>query len=254
MINAPLIMFTLKAAVRDKLFLGAFIVVSLACALSVFFGTSASVEQNQFTAIYAAGSIRLICALALMLSVCFYVRRLAEAGQFEYLLTKPISRVSFTLSNSISFSLISAIIVLIIAIPIKILTLNIDGTVTTMWLLSIFIEMLIVTNAALFFSMTLKSSFSATLATMSFYIFGRLIGDILGVVHSGKVSGDYVLLSKIFEPISLLVPRLDLMGQSSWLIYGGYDVSSLSYIFVHGILFCLMLILATTIDLLRKEF
>lgn len=254
MISIPVVKMALKAAIRDKLLIAAFLIILCSSLLSVFFGSAAVIEQDLFAAVYMAAGLRLVSAISIILSVCFYIRRLFDDRQIEYLLSRPISKVSLIISHAFAYVILSLPITILVAMPILMISSKLPETALPIWLLTIYIELVIAANIAVFCSMVIKSSFGACAATLSFYVFGRLVGEILGIVHASASNSLTQGLSKVFEFVSIIVPRLDLMGQSSWLIYGDVSITQVTYIIMHGVLFVVLLILATCIDLLRKQF
>jgi hypothetical protein len=54
--------------------------------------------------------------------------------------------------------------------------------------------------------------------------------------------------------ISLFMPRLDLMAQTSWLVYGVGVSAHIPFILTQTIVYSLVLVLASLIDLHRKQF
>ena len=54
--------------------------------------------------------------------------------------------------------------------------------------------------------------------------------------------------------ISMVIPRLDLMAQSSWLIYGTENSINWMFVIGQGIVFYALVFSATYIDFKRKQF
>jgi hypothetical protein len=52
----------------------------------------------------------------------------------------------------------------------------------------------------------------------------------------------------------MLMPRLDLMTQTSWLIYGPGDVIDYAFIVMQALVFIALVLIASIIDLVRREF
>ena len=254
MISSPIVKMALKAAFRDKLFIAAFLILLCSSLVSVFFGSAAIIEQDQFTAAYMAASLRIVSALALILAICFYIRRLFDDRLIEYLLSRPISKVSLVLSHVCAYFLLALPITFLVALPVLWISQNLSDNMTWLWLLTIYIELVIVSCASVFFSMVIKSSFGACLAAISFYTFARIVGELLGIVHANITSPLMGLLSKLFEFVTIVVPRLDLLGQSSWLIYGNASLNEIGFVILHGALFIVLIIIASCIDLYRKQF
>jgi hypothetical protein len=122
-----------------------------------------------------------------------------------------------------------------------------------LWVLSMAVELIIMINLALFFSMVLTSAAASALAVLGMYVLARMMGQILGIIDSNFNLDKFEFMSRVMEIISLIVPRLDMMAQTTWLVYGpGGD--SYGIILAQGIVYTLLLIVASTIDLRRRQF
>ncbi|MCD8526284.1 MAG: hypothetical protein LRY62_03760, partial [Alphaproteobacteria bacterium] len=57
------------------------------------------------------------------------------------------------------------------------------------------------------------------------------------------------------QAVSLVMPRLDLLGQTSWLVYGG-DAGNVGFIYVcaHAAVFVFLVLSASLFDLIRRQF
>ena len=122
-----------------------------------------------------------------------------------------------------------------------------------LWVVSIIAEIVIMANTALFFSMYISSASSATMATLGVYVLGRLMGQLLGIVDSGMVDSTG-LYAMAMQMVSVITPRLDLLGQSSWLIYGVQDGYNLVYAICQGVFFSALVLWAASLDFVKREF
>jgi len=103
--------------------------------------------------------------------------------------------------------------------------------------------------------MTLSSAVGSALATFGFYVLARMMGNLLGMAGAGLYAN--VVLTKVLKlgaaTISLVIPRLDLMAQSSWLVYGP-DTIGIVFILVQGLVFTGVVLLASLVDFSRRQF
>lgn len=249
-----LVKYVIKAAVRDRLILSLLLLVILGVSIAIFLGSSAVAEKGQFAVVFAAGGLRVAGVIGLVLFVSVYVRRAFDARDVEYLLSRPISRVVFILSHALALSILAAGMAVCVAAGL--LVLNWGGHINEgmlLWGASIIAEFVIMANAAFFFAMVLPSAASSSLAVLALYVLARLMGQILGIINAGLGFVGFGFLSAIMQVISLIVPRLDLMGQTSWLIYGsghiGYD-----FIVIQLVAYTALLVTASLVDLVRRQF
>ena len=75
-----LINYVIKAAIRDRLILGVSLMLVLATALSFFMASAAITEQDQFAAVFSAGSIRILNAVGLVLFIVFLSAAVSRSG------------------------------------------------------------------------------------------------------------------------------------------------------------------------------
>ncbi len=273
MVSRPLIGFILTAALRDKLVLTLMLMIMLGAGMSVFLGSSGMTEQESFAVVFGAGGLRFLGVLGIVLFVCFYMRRAFETKEVEFMLSRPVSRMTFLFSHAAAFMLIALAVAAAVGAAVFFLGKpNTQGFVV--WFLSIGIENVIMAVTALFFSMVLSSAAGAALATLGFYVLCRLIGMLLGIAAQPPDNIVFALLNNLMDVISIIVPRLDIMGQTSWLVYGvdgaggvalgekasAYAVALVEnlgvggFILAQGVVFIALLIAAAAFDFVRREF
>lgn len=273
MVSRPLIGFILTAALRDKLVMTLMLMIMLGAGMSVFLGSSGMTEQESFAVVFGAGGLRFLGVLGIVLFVCFYMRRAFETKEVEFMLSRPVSRMTFLFSHAAAFMVIALAVAAAVGAAVFFLGKpNTQGFVV--WLLSIGIENVIMAVTALFFSMVLSSAAGAALATLGFYVLCRLIGMLLGIAAQPPDNIVFALLNNLMDVISIIVPRLDIMGQTSWLVYGvdgaggvalgekasAYAVALVEnlgvggFILAQGVVFIALLIAAAAFDFVRREF
>lgn len=219
MISRPLISYILTAAMRDKLVMTLLLMIAVGAGVSIFLGSSAITEQDSFALVLGSSGLRFLNVFGIVLFVCFYVRRAFETKEVEFLLSRPISRLSFLFSHAAAFMILAIVIAFLIGFAVFFLGKPNPGGLFA-WFLSIAAEGMIMANVSLFFSMVLSSAAGAALATFGFYILARLIGTLIGIASVAPENMIFAILNKVMDFISIVVPRLDIMGQSGWLVYG----------------------------------
>ncbi len=230
------------------------IIMLLASLLAIFLGSSAIIEKDQFTLVFTAAGLRIISVLGLVLFVVFFIRRSFEARDMEFLLSRPVSRLTIIFSYGIAFSCMAILMGLAASLVVYSVTPHLFGYGHILWGFSIVFENIIMVNIALFFAMHITSSSSASLVTLGFYVLARMMGQFLGIIDSNLVDNE-ILYPTIMQVISVITPRLDLMGQTSWLIYGASDGDiSLLHILAQGIVFPVLVLFAAALDFARRQF
>lgn len=253
MLNTLLIRYVLTAALRDKLVLSFALILVVATSLSLFLSSAAVIEQGQFAVVFAGGALRLVVSLALVLFVVFHIRRSFETKDVDFLLSRPISRLSYILSHAVAFSFLA---IAFSALAGGVLLAIGGGAITeghVFWLVSVVAEAVIMVNLALFFAMVVSSAVGAALACFGFYILGRMMGQLLGIIDANEVTWAQILQYPL-QLVSALMPRLDLMGQTSWLLYGIGEGVGLAYVLAQAAIFVCLVLSASLIDLVRRQF
>ena len=71
--------------------------------MAAFFGASVITEQDEFARTFAAFGFRLFGVVSLVFFVVGYIRRCFENRDIDYLLSRPIGRISFILTHASAF-------------------------------------------------------------------------------------------------------------------------------------------------------
>lgn len=254
--SITLIGYILKAAVRDRIILSFLFVLILGMVVSVFLGSAAITEKDQFTLVFLGSSLRLGGMMGLVLFVIFFVRRSFETKDVEFLLSRPISRACYILSHCAAFSLLAVMV----AVPVSGIVAGVGighlSPAYGLWALSLLTEYIVMVNVALFFSMVLSSAPASAMITLAFYVLSRMIGQIMGIVEATPHNSPFAWLGGPMEVVSMIIPRIDVMAQSTWLVYGDQvDVAGLGlFIVVQGGIFTAFVVSGALFDLVRRQF
>lgn len=268
-----LVKYVLTAALRDKLIMTLALMMLMVAAVAAFMGSTAVTEQDHSSLVFSAGALRFLGVTGLILFCCFYISRSFENKEVEFLLSRPISRLSFLFSHAVAFMILSFFTALAIMLVMMIIGRP-DMSGLLVWGASLAVEFSIMSVAALFFSMVLPSAAGSALATMGFYVLSRVIGTLFTIMALPPANWFFAFMNSIMELISILIPRLDLMGQTMWLVYGVGDsvgikflpaagsyaywlighLGLIGFIGIQGILSIGLLLMAASYDFLRRQF
>lgn len=273
MISRPLVTFVLTAALRDKLLMTLLLMIAAGAGVAVFLGAATITEKASFALVFGASGLRFLGVIGIVLFCCFYMRRCFETKEVEFLLSRPISRLTFLWSHAAAFILLAALVAALVSLAVFFLGRpQPDGF--ALWSLSIAIECGVMAVVSLFFSMVLSSAAASALAALGLYVLARLAGMLLGIAQQPPDNMVFAVLNNVMEVISVLVPRLDLMGQTSWLVYGVAGSGGIGYtgnagVYAHrlmeylgiggfltaqGVLSIALFLAAAAFDFLRREF
>lgn len=250
--SVALLKYFLTAALRDKLLVSMLIVLVLGSSLSVFLADSAVTEQDQFTLIYTASSLRLVSILGLVLFVIFFVRRSFDSKDIEFLLSRPLGRVQILVSYSVAFLFIAFFIGLAVGLALFGVAPHLFGLNHFFWIFSLIVEIFAMVCVSMFFAMQISSAAASAMASLSVYVLGRLMGQFLGIVDSALVDGQGAYAMAL-QLVSVITPRVDLLAQSTWLIY---DVQFDAFLFacLQVFIFSLLCLAAACLDFSRRQF
>ena len=254
MMSAALIQYVLKAAIRDKLIIAMLVLIVLTTSMSIFMASSAITEQDQFLAVYASGSLRILAVLGLVVFTAFFVRRSFDAKDVEFLLSRPISRIQFVLSYACAFSILAIILSIACGLALFLMSPDLFSHAFVIWCVSLMVETVIMVNVTFAFAMILSSAATIVLAVLAFYVLARMMGQILGIMEAELIGPIMEGVEIMMNMVSSVTPRLDLMGQTSWLVYGlGPDVN-LPFIMIQGAIFLALILLVALLDLIMRQF
>ncbi len=253
MISWSLVRYVLTAALRDRLILTMALLMVVGASLSLFLGSGAVIEAGYFAVVFTASTLRLAGILGLVLFIVFYLRRAFDTKDVEYMLSRPVSRASYLLSHAAAFSFLALVIALCVFLTVMAIAPNLVQEGYYLWGFSLLIEYIIIVNATLFFAMVLPNASTSALAVLALYVLARVMGQLLGIIASGLDASMFEIVTKTMNVIALIVPRLDLMAQSSWLIYGPSTVDY-GFILIQGVTYTALVLTAALVDLMRRQF
>jgi hypothetical protein len=249
--------FILLSGMRDKLYLGLLIIILGAFGLSNLVGFSAISEEAQMQLVYFSSLSRLIIVCGMVLFICFYINKSFENKEIDFILAKPISRNSFVLSYWISFILISLLLMIPVVLVIVIFNkANFIGLLW--WIVSIILELMLVSTFAITSSLILKSAVVSVLATASFYFIARMMGYFVysisipkGVVEVSSFGG---LSDALLKFLSAIFPRLDLFGKTEWLVYGITNRQDIYIVLFQSLIYIPLMLFIAFYDFGKKQF
>ncbi len=250
-----IVKYILLSGLRDRLYIGLFLTLIAAFALSIFLGSTAIVEEQQMSAAFMAGSSRAILSIGMILFVCLNIGRAFENKEVEFIISKAISREKFVLGYLIGFFL-SAFLILAPLVMVIFTISKSNPLGLAIWSTTLLAEVLIVISFSLLSSLILKNPLSAIMASFGFYAISRLMGIFVMAINLPEDinAAKNHILAVILKILSAVFPRLDLFAQSSWLNYGINDFSSLKIIFFQATIYVPLMIFMAFHDFKKKQF
>jgi hypothetical protein len=141
------------------------------------------------------------------------------------MLSLPLARASHYLGRLTGFSIMATILALVFALPF--LAWAEPGAVA-LWAISLALEGALVAAAALFFAMTLTQPVPAIAATTGLYLLARSMAAIQAIAAGSLVDPSFANQAARYavDTVALLLPRLDAVTRTEWLLYAAPDAAA----------------------------
>jgi len=250
----PIARYTLLEALRNRLLGLALILVAAGLAFTQFLQQVAITESGQIQAALLAALLRLGAVFMLASFVVTSMVREFNDKVMELILSRPLRRSSYYLGKLVGYAATALALALIASLP---LLLFAPAQRVALWGVSLACELLLVTAFALFCVLSLTQVMSALAAVAGFYLLSRSIGA-LQVMAANPLSEGLSLSQKlvnfVIDAIAYLLPGLDRMTQTAWLIYGGLSAQEMLHVLAQTAVYLLLLCAAALFDLQRKNF
>lgn len=248
----PTIKLVLLTALRDRLFPSLYGLLAAAMGVAIYLGSWALFEPAEATVVYVAGASRALLVLGLIVFTAFHIERLYETREIEAILSRAISRGQFIAAYWLGLSAVAVLLAVPVAVVVGLFQLS--GMGAAFWIASLILEAFIVVAFALFAGLTLERAIPTVFASIGFYAIARLVGLFSSMTTLGFQGGINRVANPIVDVIGYVAPRLDLFGQTRWLVYGVEAGETLTIIAVQTVLYVPFLLLAALFDLRRKHF
>jgi ABC-type Na+ efflux pump permease subunit len=250
----PIARYTLLEALRNRLLWLALILVAAGLAFTQFLQQVAITESNQIQAALLAALVRAGSVFTLASFVVTSMVREFNDKVMELILSRPLRRSSYFFGKLAGYAALALALALISSLP---LALFAPAQQVAWWGLSLGCELLIVTAFSLFCVLSLTQVISALAAVAGFYLLSRSISALQ--IMGGNPLSDVLTLGQqlvnfVIDAIAFLLPGLDRMTQTGWLIYSAPTQAEIVEVLVQTAVYLLLLCGAALFDLQRKNF
>lgn len=249
--------YVLITAIRDRLIAAFVVTLAGAVGVSTVLASSALSEKREFGLAFGGETTRLILVLGLIAFVCFHIRRMYETREIEAILARPISRATFVLAYFAAYAVV-ALLLSVVAPLLLMVAFAANGVGLLQWGLSLTLESFIVVAIALFCAVSLESAAASVMAALGFYLLARSAAFLQAITVNHTASFDQNWLNGVNDwviaIIAAVMPRIDLFGQSRWLVYGPGGGWGLGTLALQTAIYLPLLLAATIRDLHVKRF
>ena len=250
----PIARYTLLEALRNRLLWLALILVATGLAFTQFLQQVAITESAQIQAALLAALLRVGAVFVLAGFVVTSMVREFNDKVMELILSRPLRRSSYFFGKLVGYAAVALALALIFSLP---LALFAPAARVALWGLSLACELLLVTAFALFCVLTLTQVMSALAAVTGFYLLSRSI-SALQIMAANPLSDSLSLGQKLvdllIDAIAFLLPGLERMTQTGWLIYAAPTTAEIAQLLAQTAVYLLLVCGAALFDLQRKNF
>jgi len=187
--------------------------------LAVFLAQVAIIEARAVQASVAATLLRACAVFLVAAHVATSVAREASDRVLELALALPVPRSAYFLGKLGGFAAIGVLMALLYALPLLLWASPLE---VAAWGVSLAAECALVAALALFFASAIAQGVAAIACTAALYLLARAIGAIQAIA-SGPAAPEAAAghaARWAVDAVALLLPRLDAVTRSDWLLYG----------------------------------
>jgi ABC-type transport system involved in multi-copper enzyme maturation permease subunit len=243
---------TLLEAVRNRLLWLIVILVVAAFGLTQFLNQVAITETREIQAALLAAPLRVAAVFILSIFVITSMVRESSDKVTELLLSLPAPRSHYFFGKFAGYAAVAVVLALLCALPLMPFTKPLG---LLLWTASLVCELLIVTAMSLFCVLSLGQVVPAFAAVGGFYLLSRSM-TAMQIIAGASLHNQTVtdrMVSGLVGFIALLLPSLDHMTQTTWLL-GGALANSGVQVFGQTSVYLILICSAALFDLYRKSF
>ncbi len=244
----------LREALKNRLARMLIVLMVIGLAFALFVKQLAIMESVAIETAFVASLYRLGAVfLLLVFIISSQIREVNDKG-LDMLLSLPISRFTFFSGKFLGYAACAVIVAAVISLPLLLLA---PAPQVLAWGISLGLELLIITAASLFFVLALPHSMGAMLSVLGLYFLSRTMAalQLMGATSLVETSGLVRQMTNgLLNAIALLLPRLDLFTQTSWLVHHTGGSTDLPALALQTLIFVSLLVGAALFDLHRKNF
>jgi len=193
--------------------------VAVAIGLAAFLSQVALIEARSVQLAVVAALLRACAVFLIAVQVSASVGRERNDKGLELMLSLPVTRAGQFLGRLAGFAGMAAALAFVFALPLFIWA---SPGAVVLWAASLALEGALVAAAALFFAMTLAQPVPAIAATLGLYLLARSMAAIQAIASAplAEPSFAHQAARVCVDAVALLLPRLDAVTSTDWLLYG----------------------------------
>jgi len=244
---------TFRESLRDRILYNLLFFALFLMGFSVLLGDFTIAEQKKIVTDLGLAAINLVGVVIAIFVGIGLVSKEIERRTVYTIMARPISRAQFILGKYLGLAL-TLLVNVGIMLAVFLATLLMDRVPLHWGLFQavqlIYVELLLVTSLALFFS-TFSSSTVSAMMTLGFYVIGHLTGDLKGI--AAKSSSETV--KAVMQGLFYLCPNLEALNIKGQAAMGtAVPLSYQALASGYGLLYAAALITAACAVFSRRDF
>lgn len=244
---------TFRENLRDKILYNLVLFALLLIGMSALLGTLTIAEQEKIVSDMGLAAINLVGVLIAIFVGVGLVSKEIDRRTVYTIMARPISRGQFILGKYLGLAL-TLLVNLLVMGAVFLATLWMHGASISPALLQalqlIFVELLLMTALALFFSTFTSTTLSATL-TLALYVVGHLTPDLKGIAEKSQSPWLHGVMTSLYY----LCPNLESLNIKGVAAAGvGVPLSYQAMASLYGLLYAAFLLTAACLVFQRRDF
>lgn len=245
---------TFRENLRDKILYNLLFFAVLLMGVSILLADLTIMEHTKIVTDIGLAAINLIGVIIAIFVGIGLVSKEIERRTIYTIMARPISRTEFILGKYLGLSL-TLLVNVVIMLGVFFLTLQAYRAPVHGVLLQaielIFVELMLVTALAFFFSSFSSSATLSAIMTVGFYVIGHVTGDLRGLAEKGQNTAAKIITSVLYY----VCPNLEVLnikGQAS--VGSPVSLSYQAIASLYGLLYAALLLTAACFIFQRREF
>ncbi len=246
--------YTIIESLRNRLLLLTFLVIGISFALVEFIGDLAITEHRVTQVAILAAFLRISAVVMVTLFVVSSTVRELQDKTLEMILAMPIRRGSYYLGKLIGYFYIALLVSIIFS---ALLLLYADDEQVFIWMISLFLELILVVALSLVMLFTFNQVPSALTAVFIIYGASRIVTSIFLMAKFPIIAHTSMaqqFMDGIIELMTWLLPDLHRFTQTEWLTYNTADWATLLPLLGQTVVYLVFLSFIALFDFYRKNF
>jgi hypothetical protein len=224
----------------------------VALSFAAFLSQVALTESRETQLALVAPLLRASAVLLICLHVAGSTLREMQDRTLEVALALPLTRTTHYLGRLAGHAACAALLALAFSLPLLVFAFP---HAVIGWAGSLAIELTLVAAATLFFAMSLAQLVPAIAASIGFYLLSRAMAAVQAIAGSELTEPSLVGSAGrlAVDAVALLLPRLDAVTRTEWLLYGAPPAPAYASALAGMLIYGALLTAAGLFDFHRKQ-